>query len=67
MQEIIFEDTPDLWNWLAYKSKMFSNSKVSDERFSKEIDKQMDNICEKLKNNKIVKKHGFILKVLNMY
>ena len=54
-----FNDTQELWVWLFENSKMMNNSKISDCRYSQEIDKQMDSICKKLKDNKTVTRHGF--------
>ena len=63
MKTKIFKDTHDLFCWLFNNSKMASDLRVSDRRYSREIDNQLDNICKKLKQGKTVIRHNFIIKV----
>ena len=64
--EKVFEDTLDLWMWLFENSKQFT-SKMSDDAFSEEIDKQLDNVCREIKLKGFAKRHGHIIKVENMF
>ncbi len=54
----VFEDTLELWVWLFNNSKQI-NSKMSDNAYSKEIDRQLDLICYNIKQGKKVFRHGF--------
>ncbi len=62
-KEILFDDTSDLWVWLFSNNNNFSNKKMSDEKFSKEIDSQFDKVCKEIKEKGFAIKNETILKI----